>query len=211
MVEWWNGLDSVLQVLYCVAIPATLVLLLETIIAMAGGGHDVDISDTSGLDLEPDFSIGDLDIDLNMDMNIHADVSDLPSLRLFTVQGVVAFLCISSWTGIITYGTMPLGMSLGLGSILGLLAMFILAKVMQMISKLNQNGTVDFRNALGQTARVYLVIPAAGQGMGKVNVTIQGSMRECNAISRGEQINTGAFVRIIDLEDDVLVVEKTAE
>lgn len=211
MVEWWNGLDSVLQVLYCVAIPATLVLLLETIIAMAGGGHDVDISDTSGLDLGSDFPAGDVGFDIDLDLDVHADVSDLPSLRLFTVQGVVAFLCICSWTGIITYGTMPLGMSLGLGAILGLIAMFILAKVMQMISKLNQNGTVDFRNALGQTARVYLVIPAAGQGMGKVNVTIQGSMRECNAISRGEQINTGVSVRIIDLEDDVLVVEKTAE
>lgn len=209
MVEWWNGLDSVLQVLYCVAIPATLILILETIIAMAGGGHDVNISDTSGLDLGTDLSIGDIDIDLDFDVN--ADVSDLPSLRLFTVQGVVAFLCICSWTGIFTYGSMPLGMSLGLGAILGAAAMFILAKMMQMTSKLNQNGTVDFRNALGETARVYLVIPAAGQGMGKVNVTIQGSMRECNAISRGGQINTGAFVRIIDLENDVLVVEQTAD
>ena len=209
MVEWWNSLDNILQVLYCVAIPATLVLLLETIVAMAGGGHDVNISDTSGLDLGTDFSVGDMDFD--MDFDIHTGVSDLPSLRLFTVQGIVAFLCICSWTGIITYGSMPLGMSLGIGAVLGLIAMFILAKVMQMISKLNQNGTVEFKNALGQTARVYLVIPAAGQGVGKVNVTIQGSMRECNAISRGEQINTGEFVRIIDLEDDILVVEKVAE
>lgn len=209
MIEWWNGLDDVLQVLYCVAIPATLVLILETIIAMAGGGHDVDISDTSGLDLGTDLSIGDIDIDLDFDVN--ADVSDLPSLRLFTVQGVVAFLCICSWTAILTYGSMSLGMSLGLGALLGAAAMFILAKVMQMASKLNQNGTVDFRNALGETARVYLVIPAAGKGMGKVNVTIQGSLRECNAVSREGQIDTGAFVRIIDLEDDVLVVEKVAD
>lgn len=211
MVEWWNSLDNILQALYCVAIPATLVLLLETVIAMAGGGHDVDISDTSGLDLDSDFSIGDMDFDIGSDVDIHADVSDLPSLRLFTVQGIVAFLCICSWTGIITYSTMPLGMSLGLGAVLGLIAMFVLAKVIQIISKLNQNGMVDFRNALGQTARVYLVIPKEGKGMGKVNVTIQGSMRECDAISRGEQIDTGAFVRIIDLEDDVLVVEKAEE
>lgn len=209
MVEWWNGLDSVLQVLYCVSIPSTLILVLETVIAMAGGGHDVNISDTSGLDLGTDVSIGNLDIDVDVDVN--ADVSDLPSLRLFTVQSVVAFLCICSWTAIITYGSMTLGLSLGLGALLGAMAMFILAKVMQMASKLNQNGTVDFRNALGETARVYLVIPAAGQGIGKVNVTIQGSLRECNAISRGAQIDTGTFVRIIDLEDDVLVVEKTAD
>lgn len=213
MILWWNGLDSILQVLYCIAIPSTLIVLLETIIALAGGGQDVDISDTSGLDLDADLASGDFDFntDLDFDMSADANVSDLPSLRLFTVQGIVAFLCIASWTAIITYKTMPLGASLGIGAVLGVIAMFVLAKMMQMISRLSQNGTVNYQNAIGENARVYLTIPKAGQGMGKVNITIQGSLMECNAISRQESILTGALVKVVELENDVLVVEEVKE
>lgn len=37
MADWWNGLDDVLRVLYCIAIPATLLLVIQTIMSMASG------------------------------------------------------------------------------------------------------------------------------------------------------------------------------
>ena len=31
MVEWWEALDTVLKVLYCITIPATLVMVIQKI------------------------------------------------------------------------------------------------------------------------------------------------------------------------------------
>ena len=35
-IEWWNSLGTLSQVLYCIAIPATLVLLIQTIMMLIG-------------------------------------------------------------------------------------------------------------------------------------------------------------------------------
>lgn len=53
MFEWWEGLSSLLKVLYCIAFPASLLLLLQVVLSLFGLGHgdgDFNASDTSGLD-----------------------------------------------------------------------------------------------------------------------------------------------------------------
>ena len=96
-----------------------------------------------------------------------------------------------------------------IGVVLGLLAMFLLAKLVQVSSKLAQNGTLDLRYALGQSATVYLPIPPENQGMGKVTLTLSERFTECDAITDDkEPITVGTTVRVIDLRDGVLVVEK---
>ena len=44
MMEWWNALPLIEQVFYIIAIPSTLILLLQTILLLfgVGGGHDAD-------------------------------------------------------------------------------------------------------------------------------------------------------------------------
>ena len=73
MSEWWNGLDSILKVLYCIAVPSSLILIIQTIISLCGigdGGSGIEMSDTSGLDLSdlpddmPDMS-ADVDTDIS--------------------------------------------------------------------------------------------------------------------------------------------------
>ena len=46
MFEWWNALSTIQQVFYILAIPSTIILVLQTILLLfgIGGDHDADIS-----------------------------------------------------------------------------------------------------------------------------------------------------------------------
>ncbi|NLJ16925.1 MAG: NfeD-like protein, partial [Clostridiales bacterium] len=40
MSEWWEGLNLLQQVLYCIAIPSTLIMLIQTVLILIGiGSH----------------------------------------------------------------------------------------------------------------------------------------------------------------------------
>ena len=222
MNEWWEGLSSLLKVLYCIAVPSTLILLLQTIFAMLGGhdggaGHD--FSDTSGLDLDADhggLDIGhgghDLQFDHDHDID-GGDPSDFTSMRMFTIQTVVAFLTVFGWSGIVLVGAkVPSGLAIGIAAVLGFATMLLLAKIVQMSKRLQENGTIDFKNAIGEVGTVYIPCPPKNQGFGKVNVTVNGRFIEADAInSTDKQLATGSRVRVTDLSGDMLVVEPEEE
>ncbi len=238
MAEWWEGLSTLVRVLYCIAVPATLLLLLQTILSISGfgGDSDVNISDTSGLDMGGgDFGgdiggdIGDIsggDIDLSTDVSadtgtdfshdtdvgsgdvqVHGSYS---SLQLFTVQGIVAFFAVAGWVSIAAIsGGIPSAGAIPLGVVAGFFAMYGVAKLVQISKKLTENGTIDFRNAIGETAAVYIPIPPSGEGEGKVTLTLQGRFMECSAVTNErEMLKTGTVVRVTDLNGEVLVVER---
>lgn len=228
MTEWWESLSTLVQVLYCIAVPSTLLLLLQTILSISGfgGDSDVNLSDTSGIDMGDisgaDFGdvsdIGDLgdmsDIsDLSADapdgseINVHGSYS---SLQLFTVQGIVAFLAVSGWVSIAALSSgLPSAGAIPLGLVAGFFAMYGIAKLVQISKRLTENGTIDFRNAIGENATVYIPIPPAGEGEGKVTLTLQGRFMECSAVSNErEMLKTGTAVRVTDLNGETLVVER---
>lgn len=224
MTEWWESLSTLVRVLYCIAVPSTLLLLLQTILSISGfgGDSDVNISDTSGIDMGDisgaDFGdVGDIG-DLGDVSDLSADVpdTDMPvhgsysSLQLFTVQGIVAFLAVSGWVSIAALSSgVPSAGAIPLGLVAGFFAMYGIAKLVQISKKLTENGTIDFRNAIGENATVYIPIPPAGEGEGKVTLTLQGRFMECSAVSNErEMLKTGTAVRVTDLNGEVLVVER---
>lgn len=228
MSEWWESLTSLMKVLYCIAVPSTLVLLLQTLFSIAGFGNDgdINISDTGGIDMGDgglDIDV-DLDVDVDIDLDVSADVdcpqgdtdssvhvhTDYSSLQLFTVQGIVAFFAVSGWVAIAALsGGMPAVGAIPVGIVAGFFAMYGIAKLVQLSKKLTENGTIDFRNAIGETATVYIPIPRSGEGEGKVTLTLQGRFMECSAMSyTNETLKTGTIVRVTDLNGETLVVEK---
>ena len=210
MIDWWNGLTLMEQILYCIAIPSTLILLLQTIMTLCGFGHeggDMNVSDTSGIDFDMDMPD---DISFDTDIGDGSPVSDLGSMHFFTMQGIVAFFCIFGWTSIIIlHGGGSGTVSVLVGLVFGFIAMFAVAKIMQVSAKMTQSGTLDMRNTLGETGRVYLTVPPKGAGTGKVNITVQGRFMEFDALNSSDMaIQTGENIRVIDIEGNYLVIEK---
>lgn len=227
MTAWWEGLSGVLQVLYCIAIPATLLLIVQTILTVIGfgdGGGGMNPSDTSGLDMggdiSPDAAGADFSMDADMTADAAGDVSadsdsgsgadtDYGTLRLFTFQGIVAFLATFSWVAIwLVKGGMQLAPSLLLGGICGAIMMYVVAKLLQVSARLAENGTFNIKSTIGENAQVYVTIPPHGESGGKVTLTLERGFVELDAITEeDEQIVAGAAVRIVDVRGDTVVVE----
>lgn len=215
--EWWNGLELFTQVMYCVALPSTLILIIQSIMIIAGFGGDgagVNPSDTSGLG-DVDISGGDIgdisDVSDIPDVSDGGNPADLGTLHFFTIQGVITFLCVFGWSGVLIYdGTKNIVISLICAFVLGALAMYGVAKLLQATAKLAQNGTLNVKNLLGASGTVYLVIPADGKGSGKVTVTTDERCLEFDAITEsGEALPDGTPIRVTDIRTgNVLVVEK---
>lgn len=217
---WWGGLDIFSQILYCISIPSTLILIIQTILIIAGfgdSGPDTNLSDTSGLDL-PD---GGVDFDGGTDLSgIDGDVSghdvgnsaDAGAMHLFTFQGIITFLCVFAWSAILTYmGTNSILLSLLVGFVLGAGAMFGVAKIIQASAKLAQNGNINAKNYLGELGTVYLVIPAAEKGRGKVNISLGERYVEFDAITEdADDIPSGTSVRVVDVRSESLLVVERA-
>lgn len=215
MIDWWNGLDMVLKFLYCVAIPATLILVIQTILSLLGGfegGAGVDFSDTSGMEFNGGSDIGEMSDAADMGKTQHfgdgGNPADFSIMSMLTLQGIVTFLTVMGWTSIVAIGSgTPPFLAILVGVALGFAAMYAAAKILHASSKLTENGTLNLNNAIGETGKVYIPIPASG--VGKITVNVQGRYIEAEAISHeGNTLPTGVMVRVIDVRNDVLVVEE---
>ena len=93
MAAWWQSLSALDHVLLYIAVPATLILLIQTVLLFAGGAFDSDgdagVPDADG----PDFDGPDADGGPLHEAAADPETPDT-GLHLFTVRGVVAFLCL---------------------------------------------------------------------------------------------------------------------
>lgn len=219
MNAWWEGLSGVLRVLYVIAIPSTLLLVVQTVMIVLGFGEhgtDANPSDTSGIDFDMDADVGVSGGDIALD-----DLSDVVpdqngagaefgTLKLFTLQGIIAFLTTFSWVAIcFLKGGMQLVPSLFLGVLAGAVMMYAVAKLLQVSVKLAENGTFRIKSTIGETALVYVMIPEKGENGGKVTLTMESGFVELSAVTEGDlPIPAGTTVRITDVVGDTVVVER---
>ena len=209
-IEWWNGLGIISQIFYCIAIPSTLVLLIQTIMMLIGVGDDGD-----GIDSSAD-SVGDVPDD-TLDgvfgedgTSGEMDSSGLEGLRIFTLRGIIAFLVVFGWVGVIMQDAeIHLAITLSVALISGFAMMAILAFLFRSILKLRNNGNVDNRNAIGVSGKVYLTIPPSRSSAGKVEVMLQGTFVERNAVTdETEAIPTGTEIVVLGVSGQADLVVK---
>lgn len=215
---WWDALQISQQVMYCIAVPATLIFVIQTIlliIGFGGAGEGVNFSDTSGIDgldvsgIDGNTDVGDLsDI---IDIGDGSNPSDFTVLSLFTFQGIVAFFCVFGWIGVICInGGLPLWASVLIAFVCGLAAMIGVSKLIRLSTKLAQNGSIEMKYLLGETGSVYLRIPEDNKGQGKVTITTSERFLEFDAVTDdSEPIPNNAPIRVVDIRGGVLVVERT--
>ena len=149
-------------------------------------------------------------IDFDDDMpNSREILQNEPSLRLFTMRGMVAFFAIGGWSGLIALQrNANLFFAFGLAFAAGGAGAYVVAKILQVVLRLQDKGNVELENAIGLRAEVYLRIPARAAHPGKVTLILQERYVELNAITHGdEELPRGRTVRIVGLhEEDTLIV-----
>lgn len=213
MVVWWETLGAVGKVFACVAIPATVILFLQTLLMLIGiGGHELgaDSADADGsidldTDLDTDFD-GDFDGDVHDGIFGEHDVHDGHDgmdggLRLFSFRGIIAFLSVLGWVGVLcTRLELGTPMTVLLSAASGLAAMVLIALLFRLIYSLQADGTENIRNALGAAGTVYLRIPPQRNGRGKVNLLLDGKLVEKEAVTdESEMIVDGEQIVVVGI------------
>lgn len=215
IVEWWTSLTMAAQIFACVAIPSTLLLLIQTILLFIGIGNDADGGDTPDVgaaaeDLDADAAdapdgVFDGDGD---DFSPH-DAEGLEGLRIFTVRGIVAFLVTFGWMGVALEPALPLGLTISLSAVAGFVVMLGLAFLFRAVLRLRSDGNIDNRNAIGTAGKVHLTIPPARSGAGKVHILLQGSYVERDAVTDdAEPILTGSEIVVVAVSGQTDLVVK---
>ncbi len=193
MIQWWNSLDLFARVYALIAVPSTLILVVQTIMLFLGIGVDDDGIDLTGNDQIDTPGDGGAD-----------------GLALFSVRGIMAMLCVGGWSGLAMYASgvnRPITILVSL--VCGAAALFAIAYLMKAAMKLQSNGVIDLGTAIGKTGRVYIPIPASSQGSGKITLTIQERFIEAEAVTTADRkLATGEPVRVVATDGTgMLVVE----
>ena len=195
MIEWWNSLEISRQIFALIALPSTLILLLQTLLMLIGIGDGAD------------------DADLDLDGAADGDVEIDAGLAIFSVRGILSMLTIMGWVGFALLATdLPEWVSVLIALVSGVLTLIGMAYLMRAVMRLQSSGNINIENCIGKVAQVYIPIPPLSTGTGKVNITVQESYREFSAITTAQDtLKTGAFVRVVAVsEGGVLVVEPVA-
>lgn len=184
---WWAELSAPLKFYWTIAIPSTLLLLFLLVAAFLGSGAEAE---------------GDPDAAVDTDGGI--------GFQFFTLKNAVGFFSVFSWTGIASVNTgHSTFLSIVLATGAGLLMAFAMAGLFYAITRMGASGTLDLHNGIGRQGEVYLFIPGKRQGYGKVQINIQGSLRELQALTDDDDIKTGAIVRVVSIIDEhILLVTK---
>lgn len=186
IVNWWEAMSPAMHGFMFSAIPATVVLALQTVLLLMGMGGDEGDLDTDGdvdidTDLDGDFVPGDDFSNVDSADSLEGD------LRLFTVRGFVAFFAVFGWTGAaILEGGMPLWFALIGAFAAGAVAMVLIAWIMKSVLKLQSSGNINPKNSVGKSGSVYITIPKNRSGSGKVNIMLQERYSEMEAVTDSE-------------------------
>ncbi len=196
MTEWYEGLTVLEQIYFWVGVVSSVALIVQIIMlcfSSFGGDFDID---------------GDGDIDVDGDSGV----------SIFTLKSITAFLAVGSWAGLLTCSLAPVELH-WLSAIFVVLcggaAFAAVVILMRAMLKLQYNGALQTDKLVGKRATVYVSVPAARSGRGKITLNAQGRYLELDAVTDGDKLITDEVVEIISTENECTVVKrvepKTAE
>jgi hypothetical protein len=116
------------------------------------------------------------------DMDSDTGDVELP-FEIFTLRNLINFLLGFSWTGISFNSIENKTVLIIISVIVGLLFVAIFFFLIKQILKLSENNSFKIESTLHKTAQVYLTIPEAKSGKGKVLISINGAIHELDAMT----------------------------
>jgi len=143
------------------------------------------------------------------DVDFDADLDSIQAFTLFSLQSILAFFMGMGWAGWsakLEYGySQPTALiiSVVVGAVLMLLSSFLL----YWMKGLDRNKVFKIEVCVGKQATVYSRIPSSGQGQGKVTIGVSGRSLTLPAVSKKEEIASYRRVKVLSVNDGVLLVE----
>lgn len=186
LIAWWASLGLVMKILWSVTLAATLVFIIQSILTFIGADADADF---------------DTDVDMSMD-----------GASLYTFRNFVNFLLGFGWSAILLQASIhswPLLIMISI--VIGVALVAAVMYLFKWLNSMQQSGNINLeKSAAGREGTVYLTIPAARSGKGKVQISINGAIREYDAVYEGESaLKTGASIRVVDvLDSNTVIVEE---
>ena len=86
--------------------------------------------------------------------------------------------------------------------------MVMMGMFMRFIYSMQASGNIHDSSLVGKKATVYITIPQAGGGIGKINLDIGGRFEERTAMSCGDAIPVGTVVKTISYNNNTFTVER---
>jgi hypothetical protein len=186
-MEFFENADTILRAFWFVAIPTSVIFLIQTIMTFFG----VDSLDGVEADFHGDLSGGEA------------------PFQLFSLRNLINFLLGFSWTGISFYTTISNRALLVFVSLaVGVLFVYAFFVIIRQIQKFAEDNSFKIAKTLNKTAEVYLAIPENKKGKGKIMISVNGSFHELDAMTEKDRIQSGAVVKVVKIENDnILLVE----
>lgn len=189
MEEWFTAFTLFEKIYWSIALISSVIFVILLVMTLLGGDAE-------------DFDGGDVDADIEGDTGI--------GFQFLSFKNLMGFLTIFGWSGIASLdGGLSKSLTVLISVICGLLMMFVMASLFYYLGKLQSSGTLKLKNALNQVGEVYLTIGANRSSIGKVSVTVQGTLRELEALTDEEKdLMHGNVVRVKHITDNgILIVE----
>ncbi len=174
---------------FSIAIGGTALFLVKTILLLVGSDAD------SG-------NAGD-GFDVSFDGDAESHLTGSEAFEILSVQSVLAFCMGVGWMGLACSEEWSLAKSHSaiVAVVFGFAMMLLNAWLMTKIKGLNSAGSNDMMNAIGLRGRTYTQIPEKGQGMGQVELTVNGKQQILNAFSENGPITSFSTVYVTDVDE----------
>lgn len=187
MEAWFNSLTPILKTYWILTLVSTLLFVIVLISTIIGADTD---------------DIGDVDAEIEGDTGV--------GFQFFTFKNLVAFFTIFGWSGIASLDAgNTITTTILISFLCGLTMMFIMAALFYYISKLTSSGTLNIDNALFAVGEVYLSVGANRSRIGKVQINVQGTLRELEALTDYEtDLKQGDVIIVTAItKNGILIVE----
>lgn len=193
ITEWWSSLDLLMKSLWCIAIATSLIFIIQSILTFIGIDTD-----------------GSTDFDFSADADTSVSFDGDPSMNLLTFRNFINFFLGFSWAGILLHGKFSSdAVGLFIAVLVGAALVATVMMLFKWLSGMQQSGTINlYKSAVGCNGKVYLTIPGERKGAGKVQISINDSIREYDALTDADEIKTGTPIKVIEVIDaETLLVE----
>lgn len=184
MLESYAAMEPAMKIFVTLGYVSSFVLFIQMVFILLVGG-------------DVDFDIG--------------EVGEGGSTGIFSIRSVGSFFVGFGWTG-----AMLLERGYGVGvatlgaTIMGSIILSCFVAMMRWMQGMKSDGTIDYKNAIGNIGTVYIPISPRRKGIGQIEVQLQGRLAVVGAVTdEEEEIETRTAVRVKDLIDTrTLLVER---